>query len=115
VQGKLIFCTILDHSFRGVFCWVDFPTSQSQVVNSQAEELKAQKIQLLNEIQDWIKNHQSEFEICLEKAIKKIQQIKPIYQSLVNKSKQTGKDLIQVVKESTVYSSWVFEEVKAML
>lgn len=89
---------------------------QAEIIsNSQAEKLKVQKTQLLNEIQDWIKNHQIEFNICLQKALNKIQQIKPIYQSLINKAKQSGQDLIQIIRENSVYSSWVFEEVKVVM
>lgn len=85
------------------------------ISKEQEEQEKALKMKITSQIQDWIKTHKSEFEICLQKALKKIQEIKPVYQSILNKAKQTGQDLLQIIKDNAVYSSWVFEEVKAVM
>ena len=85
------------------------------ITNSQLEELKSQKELLMSQIKNWIKIHQTEFKICLQKALEKIQQIKPIYFSLISKAKNSGKELIEVIKENMAYSSWVYDEVKAVM
>jgi hypothetical protein len=92
-----------------------FAEEEELMSKSQKETETALKIKIINQIKDWIKTHQTEFELCLQKALEKIQQIKPVYQSVVNKAKQTGQDIIQIIKENSVYSSWVFEEVKAVM
>jgi hypothetical protein len=92
-----------------------FAEEEELMSKSQKETETALKIKIINQIKDWIKTHQTEFELCLQKALEKIQQIKPVYQSVVNKAKQTGQDIIQIIKENAVYSSWVFEEVKAVM
>jgi Helix-turn-helix domain len=92
-----------------------FAMEEEIMSKAQDEKEKALKIKIMGQIENWIKTHQQEFEICLQNALKKIQEIKPVYQSILNKAKQTGQDLIEIIKDNAVYSSWVFEEVKAVM
>jgi hypothetical protein len=80
-----------------------------------SQEKRRLEIEITSKIKNWIITHQIEYEQCIKKALEKIEQIKPIYQAVINKAKQTGQELIEVIKENTVYSSWVFDEIKAVM
>lgn len=92
-----------------------FAMEEEIIHKLQEEKEKARKMQITVQIQNWIKTHQVEFEICLQKALEKIQNIKPVYQSILNKAKESGKELLEIIRENSVYASWVFEEVKAVM
>lgn len=79
------------------------------------EEKRRLEMESMSKIKNWITTHQIEYEQCIKKALEKIEQIKPIYQAVINKAKQTGQELVEVIKENTVYSSWVFDEIKAVM